>query len=513
MNKYKLTWIIVLALLVVGVTAVMAASVEPTVIPDASNTDKTCAVVMPGTFELKYDFDEAEWSDTGDGSLLANFEKPSTLAGSLNSIDWTSNNAVLGVIVKDGVDGANWYDYSSDGSTGDTYLTTPFDGAKGISHISFCYVPSEDYEELTVSKTADTSYNRLHKWKVDKFVNPDELYLYIDGSGDDTVEWIVDVTYRGYLDKDFNVFGQITIENTGTLDAVITSVDDLLAGMPISVDCGVAFPYTFPAGAEPLVCSYNEDVDGKLEGVNEVTVTTEVDTYDAEPAELLWGDPVNDINANVTVSDKSDLFGQVVLGTLDAYDYARGEVAQFTYSKNFAWADYGKDNCGDHPYHNLVKIIGDDDKILGSDGATLIVHVQCYIYETAYAKGDDANCFIPTFANWGWTNPIGPGTYEWDLWAAAGQCDTGKGTLVGSVTVVYGADGYVTVTYNVGAPYLLDETHVYAGTTPFPQVKRGKSVVYTIAPGQYTNNSPFNGSPVYVIAHAVVGIPDPNFGP
>jgi hypothetical protein len=71
----------------------------------------------------------------------------------------------------------------------------------------------------------------------------------------------------------------------------------------------------------------------------------------------------------------------------------------------------------------------------------------------------------------------------------------------------------VTVTYNVGSPYLLEETHVYAGTTMFPKVKQGKNTVFTVAPGLYTNNGPFDGSQVYVIAHAVVGIPDPNFGP
>jgi len=77
---------------------------------------------------------------------------------------------------------------------------------------------------------------------------------------------------------------------------------------------------------------------------------------------------------------------------------------------------------------------------------------------------------------------------------------------------MYDLDGYVTVTFKVDAPYILDETHVYAGTTMFPQVQRGKSTVDTVAPGQYYNAGPFDGSQVYVIAHAVVGIPDPGFG-
>ncbi|WP_162197686.1 hypothetical protein [Methanosarcina mazei] len=44
----------------------------------------------------------------------------------------------------------------------------------------------------------------------------------------------------------------------------------------------------------------------------------------------------------------------------------------------------------------------------------------------------------------------------------------------------------------------------------FPMDKKGNP---TVAPGAYSNASPFDDRDVYVIAHAVVGIPDPNFGP
>ncbi|MCZ7544387.1 MAG: hypothetical protein M5R40_13035 [Anaerolineae bacterium] len=86
-----------------------------------------------------------------------------------------------------------------------------------------------------------------------------------------------------------------------------------------------------------------------------------------------------------------------------------------------------------------------------------------YEYETAFAKGDSAICFLDYgYSRWGWTNPIGPGTYTWDCELAPPSADVSKGTLVGTVTVVY--DGVnVTVTYNVGAPYTLTETHVYVG--------------------------------------------------
>ncbi len=282
---------------------------------------------------------------------------------------------------------------------------------------------------------------------------------------------------------------------------MITEIEDLLAGTAIAIDCGDDFelPYTLPAG-ETLTCTYNED--GYVVGSNEVTVITERDTYTAEEP-IIWGDPAKEINETVTVKDLSDLFGDVELGKVTA---PNGDT--FTYDKEFAWADYGAEDCGDFVYDNTATIVETEQ----SASATLKVNVQCFVYETAYAYGNNgiATCFIPTFRNWGWTNKIGPGVYVWPLWAGAGQCDTGKGTLVGSVTVNYGADGYVTVTYNMLSPYSLKETHVYVGATQFPKDKQGRN---TVAPGQYTNGSPFGGGQVYVIAHAVVGLPDPNFGP
>jgi hypothetical protein len=137
----------------------------------------------------------------------------------------------------------------------------------------------------------------------------------------------------------------------------------------------------------------------------------------------------------------------------------------------------------------------------------IIVTVEPCVYEceTAYAKGNGSVCFLPTFSQWGWTNAITPGSYVFDLWAAAGQCDTGKGTRVGTVNIVYGPNGHVSVTYNVIPPFKIEETHTYVGTTKFPQVKRGRTTTSTVAPGSYYYAGPFkNGQQVYVIAHAVV---------
>jgi len=389
--------------------------------------------------------------------------------------------------------------------TDDTLLagSATSDGKNTFFNLSHVCPGTTDYEELTVTKSAHTTFTREHFWDIAKKVETEKgaehegfpkVWLFIDGSGNESATWTVDVTYQGYTDSGWNVSGDITIENTGSLDAVITAVDDVLAGAPIDVDCGVEFPYTLPVG-ETLTCTYSED--GYVEGFNEVTVKTERDEY-CDDAEIVWGDPTTEINKTVTVNDISDLFGEKELGTVTAPDNA-----QFTYEKSFEWADYGQAHCGDYSYGNTATIVETGQ----SASAMLKVNVQCYVYETAFAKGNGAHCFIPDFSRWGWTNPIAPGTHTMELWAAAGQCDTSKGTLVGSVTVHY--NGGFDVIYNVDPPYLLEETHVYAGGTKYPMIRQGKNLVPTVAPGQYYIASPYN----YVIAHAVVGLPDPKFGP
>jgi len=430
--------------------------------------------------------------------------------------DWASKDPVSCVIVKGGP-GANVFCYK--GAYSDTELYAPLntntldpDDTFEISHVTFCWDKGPEIEEtLEVTKTAVTSYTRTHEWSIEKSVDPIEFYLYIDGRGDGTATWTVDVTYEGYVDSDFNVSGTITIKNNGTLDANITDIVDVLEGTQIEITCVEELPYLLEVG-ETLTCTYS--VDGYVEGWNEVTVTTDEGTYDAEDVELIWGEPTTNVHASVEITDTNDT-GGVLPQTLYAADYVAGAVETYTYTKDFTWADYGQDACGTHNYQNTAKVM-DGELMLDYDTAELDVYVQCYIYEyeTAYAKGGSAECFIPTFSNWGWTNPIRPGTYEMGLWAAAGRCDTGKGTLVGSVSVFF--NGCVEVEYDVDSPYILDETHVYAGCSKFPKMKVGKKLVDTVAPGQYYNNCPVVGcSSVYVIAQAVVGIPipDPDFGP
>lgn len=107
------------------------------------------------------------------------------------------------------------------------------------------------------------------------------------------------------------------------------------------------------------------------------------------------------------------------------------------------------------------------------------------------------------------SNLIGqPYSGEWPLYAGAAQSDPSKGTRVGTFKLSY--DGGFTYAFDLDTGFLLDGAGaVYAGTDPFPKLRNR---AHTTAPGRYKILSPLSGA-IDVIAHANVGIPDPDFGP
>lgn len=140
----------------------------------------------------------------------------------------------------------------------------------------------------------------------------------------------------------------------------------------------------------------------------------------------------------------------------------------------------------------------------------------------AYSPQPEGTCFIDIdedgdnlgdFSRWGWSiGPLDAGTNKtYELYAGAGQCDTGKGTKVGTVTVDYdGATAIVTTTLD--APYTMKDNHVYVGNDILAKDNRG---FFTVAPGKYpsVNDNPdamtetvsFAASgQIYVVSHATV---------
>ena len=152
---------------------------------------------------------------------------------------------------------------------------------------------------------------------------------------------------------------------------------------------------------------------------------------------------------------------------------------------------------------------------------SVIITVQdCLVCETAFAKKADdqtSYCFInevPPFPGisgdvldserWGWTNKFTVAEYtqatvespiRLALYAGAGLCDIEKGTKVGEVQFYYEGndvgEGVIMLSYHMDdePSYVLTGAHLYVGEAPYPSVKKGKTIEYTVAPGKYPFNS------------------------
>ena len=254
---------------------------------------------------------------------------------------------------------------------------------------------------LTVDKTAEATFDRDHDWSILKSVDPAVVNLFVDGSGDATVTWDIDVTYDGFADTGHEVSGTITITNDEPLfDARIDSVIDDLGG---EVDCDfpdpvTALPVTLAADGGELVCDYS--LTGVTEdGTNTVSVTGEL--IDVEDVDNVY--PIDETDSaefsfvldeetdeTIVVSDLSDL-GDLLSDaytvdelTLDAADYVAGGVEPFTYSMDFAYETW-LEECGEYTYDNTATIM--DDGVAEESSASVDVNVQCLIFDGDTATG------------------------------------------------------------------------------------------------------------------------------
>jgi len=248
-------------LVLLNASNVFAASVTPTVIPGSNNDGKSCAEAFAGLglTELKFDPPNTGSLAAGTGSI--SIVHPSVNPpGNPNSIDFTSTGvSIWGVIVKDGVDGANKYDYSGSPVTADTYLTTPNDGDKGISHVIFCYKVNRD-ANVTVSKTAAGTYDKKYTWTVDKSAADETVYT--AGGADGSANYTVKVSHDSGTVSNVKVTGTITVQNNESSSITLSDVTDALsdstsctvdktAGLTIAATSSKDYPYSCSLSSLP----------------------------------------------------------------------------------------------------------------------------------------------------------------------------------------------------------------------------------------------------------------------
>lgn len=135
--------------------------------------------------------------------------------------------------------------------------------------------------------------------------------------------------------------------------------------------------------------------------------------------------------------------------------------------------------------------------------------------ETAFSFGDKKLWDIldvngdPITNRWGWQVTVYPNeTLVKPIYAGAGQNDITKGTYVGDLHISYdGSTLLVDFIMLNGSSYTMDETHLYAGVVETDTAAPGQFGHLNENLGDATSDSysiSISGSPIYVVAHAVV---------
>jgi len=287
---------------------------------------------------------------------------------------------------------ADW----ADGTATYNYTRTFYCGADAGTHNNTATMYGDDDEvldaprsaavdvtcrDLTVTKSAATTFRRTYLWEITKSVDPEAIYLF-PGQSQDAAYTVV-VSPMGdppYEDDDWAVSGGITVSNVGNpIPAVINGVADVISpdinGNAVCDD--VTWPHTIPAGGT-LECSYGSALPNADDRTNTATATQQNHSYasDLTPSNVgttdYSSDPVPvtfDLeNPDVEVDkdvDVTDLFK----GDVSTLATATETGGTYNYSHTFTC------NGDEGEWENTAKVIGDDDEVLGT--ASAWVNVYC----------------------------------------------------------------------------------------------------------------------------------------
>lgn len=157
---------------------------------------------------------------------------------------------------------------------------------------------------LSVSAAPETSFVRTYGWNIAKSASTPEATLEIGQST--TVDYSVNVS-AVFTDTGHTVTGDIRVHNPAPIDANITGVSGVLAGVgAVAVNCGTSFPYTLAAGAT-LTCSYTASVSDSASRATNATAllqnTPSGATSFSGSGQATFGAPGTVIDACVTVTD------------------------------------------------------------------------------------------------------------------------------------------------------------------------------------------------------------------
>ncbi len=176
---------------------------------------------------------------------------------------------------------------------------------------------------------------------------------------------------------------------------------------------------------------------------------------------------------------EAGLCGEELLAA--AHAALRKDNGDGSYQTETGWGDgYRIVSKGNWATFFGIEFICDPTEPPDDDGSEIAFGYGCEA-ATCFAELDLNNDGLPDFDHWGWTNFIPyDGSYHFDLYVGAVECDLAEATLVGEMVVDY-FYGQAMVTLATCGDYTMTETHLYIGDEPLP-LYEGE---YSVAPPHY----------------------------
>jgi hypothetical protein len=362
----------------------------------AKNSSVTCtygpSTVTEFTTETNIATVRLESGGQFEGSADADGENP-TVDEEYDECVTLSDNVVASVDDNFCDDGSTSYQYtwSCDADEGDNVNIATITGDdSGADLDSDDATVTLNCYDLTVTKDANTTFERKYFWMIDKDANYDVIGPLSSGQ-DFQVDYTITVDLDDttpYTDSDWAVNGTITIANNNpSLAADLTNVADVVSpDISATVDCSGA---TSVAAGGSIQCTYSADLPNADARTNTATATMQNKKYfwnDAAPENIGTTDYSNSPAVDVTFGDPTSLVDECidVADTFPEFAAAFTDVTvcaddplpeTFNYSKLFEADDYP--DCTDTNVPNTASFTTNDTGTQGSDGHNVLVQRDC----------------------------------------------------------------------------------------------------------------------------------------
>lgn len=211
--------------------------------------------------------------------------------------------------------------------------------------------------DLTVTKTASTSYTKDHDWTIQK--DADETLWTVGPTGSVDVTYTVTAREAGVQYRDVAVDGTITITNPNTGAVTLTSVVDSAPGAVCALDEGA--PSSIAGGATlhlDYTCDYPDGTTLPDDSTNTATVDY-LAAFGSTPSTATGTAPIDWATADVTHVDDSVTITDTNYTWDPAWVIHAGDREDGTYTRTYTLTYEGQDVAQCTPYDNTASLWDD----------------------------------------------------------------------------------------------------------------------------------------------------------